>query len=110
MTRSSDSFIGVAPDGPGPAATPPGKNMDMSQVATGSGNVQRERVTVGDPEQGDQLAGVNRRGAMLVYDDMLYQLVALNTQMLQELRALRLMWGAITNQYVELEDLGTPLQ
>jgi hypothetical protein len=57
--QPNDSFVGVAPDGPGPSGVPPGKNMDMSQVTTGSGVVQRERVSIGDPQQGGNLANVD---------------------------------------------------
>ena len=45
--------------------------LDSSVVTTNAGTVQRERVAIGDANQGGQLAGVNTAGELSVAIDAL---------------------------------------
>lgn len=58
----ADSDVQLPPNSTGPL-------VDTSQVTTTAGTVQRQRITLGDPINGNNLAGVSLSGKLSINQD-----------------------------------------
>jgi hypothetical protein len=61
----TDQYVQLPLDATANSSGASGKKMDTSQVATTSGTVQRQRVTIGDPTSPEAFAGVSPIGVQI---------------------------------------------